>query len=184
MKFFLLLTFLLAAPFSPAMARKAPIVKDSAYFVANDGIQTPEEMEEEAQYVYGLCMSNGYQSLYFDCQCLSGAFLQTRERLGPTVLQNDILNTLTKSGKAVCANTTAIAGQSYEDCLSFANDSRELENDNEQYCTCAANKTATDFTKSPRLNIQYIRRLKTRALTYCAQPENRPAGTTVPRTVN
>lgn len=152
------------------------IPRDSNYFMLDDGEQSPEEMALEAQYVHKLCDSNGYQATYFDCACLAGAFLQERERLGPMVLQKEILNSLTKSRNAKCANTANMAGNVYENCMEYANAIRELESDNEQLCTCAANKAASDFTKSPRLNVDYIRNIRRQAMRHCFNPANRVYG--------
>jgi hypothetical protein len=170
----LLLPFLLAAP-ALAQAPGTYIIKDSIYFTMDDGIQSPEEMEEEAEYVQGLCAGNPYQSLYFDCECLGGAFLQKRETLGPIVPQNEILYTLTKSKKAVCGNSAEIAGSTYKFCKKHVSTRQELatEKENEEYCRCAANKVAIDFGKRPRLDITYIRNTKSYALSYCRNPQNR-----------
>lgn len=173
------LAFLAALILLPAHAMaQAPgtyIVKDSVYFTMDDGIQSPEEMEEEALYVKGSCESNAYQKLYFDCACLAGAFLQQREKLGPMTPQHNILEMLTKSRRATCANATQIAGLAYKDCLDYAAMSRELETDqeNESYCACTGNKTAKDFARAPRFDIGYIRRVKSQAMSYCLIPENR-----------
>jgi hypothetical protein len=166
---FLLLTFLF-----PVVAHAQYVIKDSVYFTLDDGVQSPEEMEEESLFLHGLCQRNGYQSLYFNCDCLAGAFLTEREKLGPMIPQYDIMERLTKSTNAVCANTEAIAGQAYRDCMSYASTSRELELDNEEYCACAANKMANDFTKRPRLNTRYIRSLRVDSMLYCTEPSHRP----------
>lgn len=151
------------------------IVKDSLYFTMDDGIQSPEEMVEEAEYVLGNCRNNAYQKQYFNCECIAGAFLQQREKLGPLALQQEILDRLMKSRNATCANTEEIAGKTYQSCMDYAAMSRELATDNEEYCTCAANKAALDFTKSPRLNSRHIRNVKSKAMAFCDNPANRPA---------
>ena len=85
MRFFLFALAALIISHSPAAAQvnERNIVKDSIYFMLDDGIQTPEEMEEEAKYVHGLCASHVNQRLFFDCECIAGAFLSEREKRGP-----------------------------------------------------------------------------------------------------
>lgn len=170
----LLLLFFL--PLSPALAQgTGHVVKDSIYFTLDDGEQSPEEMVEEAEYVYEMCNLNSYQKLYFDCACLAGAFLQKREAAGPTLLQEEILHQLTKTRNATCANTAAIAGRAYKDCLDFAGTMRETATDNEEFCSCTANKTAQDFAANPRLNIRYIRRVRGQAIDHCQGLRDRNA---------
>jgi len=178
----LALFLLLLLPCTPARADLSDTssvdsntILDSVYFTMDDGIESPKEMEAEAQYVYGLCAGNPYKSTYFDCECLSGAFLQQREKLGPTVPQNDIIARLTKGRKATCANIPSIAGDLYSNCMKHAQDTRELATDNEQYCSCAGNKAARDFARAPRLDMDYIRNVEVGALNYCAEPSHRPA---------
>lgn len=166
------LIFLIAAPV-PAAFAIGEIPRDSGYFMLDDGEQSPEEMELEAQYVHGLCTSNGFQSTYFDCSCIAGAFLIEREKLGPMVLQQEILHELYKGDNAKCANTAVIAGQVYQNCKRYVEAMRELATDNEQLCTCAANKASNDFGRSPRLSVDYIRNVRQRAMQYCLNPRNR-----------
>jgi hypothetical protein len=168
-----LLPVIAALLFAPIPAQAQHVIKDSLYFTLDDGLQSPEEMEEESLYVHSICQGNTYQSLYFNCDCIAGAFLAERERVGPTVMQYDIVRQLLYSRKATCANTEQIAGTIYKDCMDYANYSRELETDNEEYCTCAANKTASDFERMPRLSSRYIRQIRGTALSYCRQPSNR-----------
>jgi hypothetical protein len=171
--FFLTLTL-------PMSANAQFIIKDSVYFTIDDGIQTPEEMEEESLFVYTMCQRNAYQSLYFNCECLAGAFLTEREKLGPMVTQFEIMERLTKSNSAMCGNTEAIAGSAYKACMEYAGTSRELELDNEDYCACAANKMANDFTKRPRLSTRYVRSLRVNSMLHCREPANRPVRTSQP----
>lgn len=171
----LLILFMFAAPPAFAQARNYYVVKDSLYFTMDDGVQSPEEMIQEAEYVLGLCRGNAFQKQYFNCECIAGAFLQEREKNGPMKLQHEILDQLMKSPRATCANTEEIAGRTYKTCMELAGMSRELAPDNPEYCTCAANKAALDFKKSPRLNSRHIRSIESKAMTFCDNPANRPA---------
>lgn len=169
-----ILTLLLSTP-AFAQARGTYIVKDSVYFTMDDGIQSPEEMIEEAEYVQGVCSRDPYHTQYFDCECIAAEFLQIRETAGPMKPQYEILRELTKGNNAKCANTVGIAGDTYNYCTEYSATRRELETaeENESYCTCAANKAASDFTRSPRLSISHIRNIKVNAMSYCRNPDNR-----------
>ena len=154
--------------------RSQPLThKDSIDYTIDDGKMSTEEMEEEAEYIYALCAQNSYQSLYFDCKCLSGAFLLERERLGPTALQSGIMENLTQSNNAKCANIEGFAGESYKSCMSYAKSYREFEKDNDELCTCAANRAANNFKQKPWLDSSYIRSTNTGALMYCLDVNNR-----------
>ncbi len=163
------LFLLLIATAVYAQPDESAIVKDSIYFTLDDGVMTKEEMEEEAQYVHGLCMDHLYQSLYFNCACIAGAFLQEREKQGPMALQADILTDLYRTGgeTAQCGNGPLIAGSVYNDCMVFSETFRRLETNNEQYCQCVGNRVARDFTSYPYLRTEYILRLRVNAMVSC-----------------
>lgn len=147
--------------------------KDSIDYTLDDGVMSKEEMQQEAEYIFGLCSQNAYQRLYFDCKCLSGAFLLERERLGPTAMQSIILQNLTQSNNAKCANVESAANESYKSCMGYSKTYRKFETDHEELCTCTANRAATNFGKKPWLESSYIRSLNTAALMHCMKPENR-----------
>jgi hypothetical protein len=170
---FLLSLFALLLLASPAAAQEndTNIVKDSIYFTLDDGIMTQEEMEEEARYVHNKCMGHIYQSLYFDCACIAGAFLRERENRGPLALQEDILTELYRTGgeTAKCGNGPLIAGSVYNDCMFFSETFRRLETNNQEYCQCVGNRVARDFSEYPYLRIAYISRLRVNALLSCEE---------------
>ena len=124
-------------------------IKDSDYFMMDDGKMTPEEMEEEAMYVYEQCRSNSYKRKYYDCRCIAGAFLTNREKDGPARPQDDIVYNLFRGGPSECANTVSIAGDAYKDCMDTAKIFREFAKDNEEYCSCVGKTTANSFAKKP-----------------------------------
>lgn len=151
------------------------VTRDSVYFTMDDGIMTPDEMEEEATYIFNMCDLNVTQRNMFNCQCLAGAFLKKREALGPTVPQFDILQDLTLGHPVDCANTEALAGQTFKACMDFMAPHRSYESreDNIAYCECTANKVANDFTRDPALAPSYVRRLTYTSFLYCNDPQNR-----------
>ncbi len=182
----LLLTLLLLSPLARAQSDEADNnVRDSVYYTMEDGIESPEEMEKEAQYVYELCSSNAYKSLYFDCQCIAGAFLQRREKVGPTIPQNDIVDGITRAenrtpGAPTCINAVAIAGNAYSNCLGYADTYRRQETDNEEYCSCVGKRLASEFGKRPYLRTDYIQSMQTDAMLFCDNPANRPGAKNAP----
>lgn len=172
MRFSLLLILSLLTLTFSALAQEEEdpnLVKDSIYFTLKDGSMSLEEMKEEADYVYKQCNSYLYQSRFFDCGCIAGAFLNEREKRGPTVLQEDILTQLFRTGGelAKCGNAPAIAGSFYKDCMEYAAVFRYLEDNNEQYCRCTGNRVANDFSEYPYLRTAYIERLRMSAMTIC-----------------
>lgn len=171
----LLLGFLLFA--TPALADREDIndgqVKDSVYFTMDDGMMSEAEMKMEAQYVYGQCTVNAYESNLFDCQCVSGAFLILREKHGPMTPQSDILDEITNSPSAKCANPVAMAGTAYQDCIQWRHTYDELATDNEPFCSCVGNKVARDFSKTPRLSTNFVAGLQVTAMAWCRDPANR-----------
>ena len=160
----LCLAFWVAAPL-PAAAQ----IKDSTYFMMDDGEQSPEEMEEEALYVYDICSKNGVERVYFDCQCLAGAFLIEREKEGPRYPQEDIIDRLTTGPNATCANPVAIAGETYTNCMRVSTKLHALKPDNEGYCTCVANRVAAQFSQKPNWRLTYINAIKSNAMEYCGK---------------
>jgi hypothetical protein len=164
----------------PALAQQQPTQKkgpppqtfdgelrDSIYYTLDDGVMTKEEMEEEARYIYDNCQKNPFQSAYMNCECISGAFLIRREKEGPMTSQASILENISLSGQVQCANTEAIAGKTYEECMMESKYFRETATDNEEYCTCVANQVANEFSKKPIGNPSYVSELASNAKYDC-----------------
>lgn len=170
------------ALFLVALLSAAPAgaqIKDSYYFMADDGEQSPEEVMEEAQYVFDNCDSNVFQRVYFDCQCLAGTFLQAREKLGGIAPQEEIINNILYGSTASCGNPVGIAGKVYENCMESARFTREYNKDNEEFCSCVGNTAAKRFTRDPHLSAGYIRRVQSRALVDCENRDDQ--GNPLPR---
>ncbi len=159
---------------APAAANNDLTLKDGLYYTMDDGIMSPEEMEMEANDMYRLCNMNPYQKTYINCECLAGAFLIQREKDGPMTPQSQIFENITQNKTVNCANTVNIAGNAYESCMTDATYTRELETDNEDYCSCVANNVAKAFEKKPRLKAGYISSLNYKAYTACEDPAKRP----------
>lgn len=177
MKHFLFSLFILTlAAFlaSPAMAQK---IKNSLDYTMDDGIMDEEEMMMEAQDMYKLCTRNAYQRKRFKCDCLAGAYLQQREKLGPTIMQHEIYKIITNSKEVNpnCVNTEDMAADVYKQCMGLAiNDMRtELSPDNDSFCTCVANRSANQFKKAPRMAMPYIESIRMNAYEYCRDSSKR-----------
>ncbi len=172
---FFTLLLLAALPFSQARAQVNDLKdKNSIDYLMDDGKMTPDEMFQEAEYIHNLCLSNEYQRTYFDCQCLGGAFLQRREKAGPYMPQNMLVDQIVRGTSTACANTAVIAGTTYDSCMGYSATYREFEKDNEDYCSCVANYTANAFTKRPFLSTGYIEGMKSYAMNMCEDPNKRP----------
>lgn len=161
--------FLAAFLFVPAAQAQ---VKDSYYFMRDDGVQSPEEVMEEAEYVFQACDTNVFQRDYFDCACIAGTFLQARDKYGSVAPQEEIISDILNGRNARCANPTGIAGKLYQNCMDTSAVTREYNKDNEEFCTCVGNTTARRFTARPALNSSYIARLESRALVDCQQRDD------------
>jgi hypothetical protein len=143
-------------------------IKDSFYFMRDDGEFSDEEKDEEAIYVYQKCRLNMIQSTYYDCGCIAGRFRQMRE--GPLRPQGIILSEIFNfDDEKSCADTVNIAGQAYSQCLTFAKiyRSRDSEAEIENYCTCVGNTTAKNFSMNPQLDINYAGEIRTEAMLAC-----------------
>lgn len=146
---------------------KPSLAKDSLDYI-EDGEMTQEEMEEEAMYVLYKCSTHLMQRTYFNCDCVGGKFLIEREKRGPLVYQHDIEKEIYTS--PICVNKPVIAGIMYEDCLSYAAFFRSDTRNYGDYCTCAANTMADNFSKAPSLLSRHIQRLRSNALVRCEFP--------------
>lgn len=142
-------------------------VKDSIYFMMQDGEYSEEDMQEEALYVRERCSANFVHRTYYDCECLAGAFILEREKHGPMYPQSTIINNLMQNDEKNCANIAGIAGSVYRECMESSRFFRDKRNDNEEYCTCAANSTAKKFARNPYMRSAYITNLRADALSEC-----------------
>jgi len=167
MKYFLFLALILVATTSFSKNSYAQFkVKDSFYFMKDDEEFSDEEKDEEAQYIHDQCVNNSIQSVYFDCACVAGAFRAERdkEKIMP---QSQIVNTILTSDVYGCANTAAIAGETYEFCSEYARVFRSRKKNNSQYCKCVANTMAHNFKKEPQLRRRHIKDLRVNAMGSC-----------------
>ena len=165
--FYLLLSCFVVITMTLSLAYAQHTVKDAFYFMKDDNEFSEEEMDEEAQYVYEMCNLNSIRSTYFNCECIAGAFRQEREKQGPYLPQNIILNGLFSDNERGCTNTVTIAGNAYEKCMYSSKIFRSREKNNEEYCKCVANTTARRFAKNPHLSGESLEELSVDAMMDC-----------------
>jgi len=170
--FALILPTLSIAVFLGAPTPKAnalSVVKDSFYFMKDDGEFSDAEKDEEAQYVFEECEKNNLRGTYYNCVCVAGSFRLARdndEKLRP---QQKILTEIYESPTRDCINTPTIAGANFNFCLNYANSFRARENNNDEFCKCVGNDVARAFTADPRLRTKHIENLRTGALMSCGR---------------
>ena len=163
--FFMAITLMTAPAFAVG-------VRDSYYYMKDDGIFSEAEKDEEAVYIYKQCKLNATIGVYFDCGCIAGAFRMQRE--GELVPQDVILQGIYHDEDSQCANPIGIAGEEFNYCLeSYQHDinlSRRGINA-AQMCTCYANEVATRFSKKPKMNTKYMSKIKGASMLYCRSPK-------------
>ena len=143
-------------------------VRDSFYYMKDDGEFSDDEKDDEAMYIFQQCNSNFVQRIYYDCACVAGVFRQARdaEKLIP---QGQIVSNIYTNTNTPCANTIGIAGDSYSKCTSYTKTYRGHEGPekNQKYCQCVANDFAKEFSKTPNLNLRFIERLQAKSMVNC-----------------
>jgi len=158
-------------PLSSALAQYE--LKDSYYFMKDDGIFSDEEKDEEAEYIREECLKTTLQQRYYDCSCLAGAFRIRRdeEKLVP---QDQILSDLYSDRNTKCVDTAKIAGNTYYACQEYAAIFRNRKAENNEYCKCVSNTVANEFAKSPRMKSYFINNLRVQAMSSCNAKYNKP----------
>ena len=119
---------------------------------------TPEQIDESFK-VYDQCNGSDMVGRYYDCDCLARNFLEIRPA-NPKTPIDDLVQIVRKD----CANTSNIAGDAYDQCVTW---SAKLRTDYIQYCTCYANSYAKKFAATPSDSIRGREALMTVALDNC-----------------
>ncbi len=135
---------------------------------------TKEQLEAEAMEVYGFCEENGYQKGMYSCECVSGAFLQMREWVGPAPMQSELMTKVYGSANPNCADITLISDDAMRNCMTGRAVFNETAADNEEYCSCVAQKVAEIFKKKPDPLPSYMQAVQMHADSLCNDPANRP----------
>ncbi len=142
---------------------------------------TKEQLEAEAQEVYKSCSENGYQKKYYSCECVSGSFLQMRERVGPVPTMIFLMDKVLKSPEPSCANIPMIGISTLINCMKSSSRMNETAEDNKEFCECVAITTAKEFKKKPVPAPAYVQALKTYANNVCMDPVQRSAIVPAPK---
>lgn len=150
--------------------------KDSIYFMLDDGEMSLEEMQQEAEFVHQECAKNVYQSNYIDCECIAGAFLNEREKLGPMVPQSNILRDVYEKHGRKCANTAEIAGNAYQRCEVYARHFRPQFKDGDDFCQCVSKSVVRGFQSNPVIRPRYLQSLYARGYVDCTYDRDRIMG--------
>jgi len=166
------LLFLLFILFVPFQAYAYEPVKDSFYFMKDDGEFSDEEKDEEAMYIFNQCRDNAIQGAYFNCACVAGAYRQERDK--PDLIpQSQLHYSIFDDQNHNCADPVAAAGEAYEFCINFAQSFRREHTNNEQYCECVGRRFGLEFAKTGRLSTDYISDLRLESMEQCDYQMNR-----------
>lgn len=131
-----------------------------------DMSKVPAEFLEEALAFNDQCAASDTMAQYYDCECLSFAFLKERVAQGSLPTGNAILLSI----QGQCRDATLASGSAYDECLNGAN-LMEPGTDPEEFCACVANSYARlmDGIK-PGINSGSMVRYKTQAMVSCRNP--------------
>ncbi len=127
-------------------------------------IDISDENLEEMQHIYELCENDKQMNSYYDCQCLSLKYLDTRIEKGPEISQSRIIRSL----NAECPNTPAIAGQAYSRCIATGA-LRSNDTNIEEFCSCVGRTFVDLYTTNkiaPETNAFY--KLTSTAMIMCS----------------
>ncbi|MCC6597192.1 MAG: hypothetical protein IT559_00135 [Alphaproteobacteria bacterium] len=126
----------------------------------------PEKYLTEAMAFNDRCAADRNMTQYYDCQCLSLAYLKKRVTEGPIPPGSSI--SLSVLGE--CRDATQAAGTIYNACLNRAA-SFQPGTDPEIYCTCVANSYVRlmDGLRPP-INSRTMVRYQTQAMVSCNDP--------------
>ncbi|MEZ5814785.1 MAG: hypothetical protein R3E13_08760 [Alphaproteobacteria bacterium] len=164
------LAFLLLS-FSAADARDgAPLPVPEAPPRTQDAMdKVPDEYIAEAGAVYDECLASYTMSQYYNCECLSLAFLDARIENGPSVAASSLKQGLSH----MCRDAVGAAGPVYQSCLDKAN-RFSPGTDPEKYCECVANTYVKDISRNaPFLDSRSMVSHEVLAYTACDNPDDR-----------
>lgn len=138
---------------------KPPVIKPG------DLGSIPDRYFEEADRFLKYCEAQPNMTQFYNCDCLSYEFLETRIK-NPDISESAIIGEIDRT----CIDASDAAGYEYERCLG----STPLLPNNmsyEEYCTCFANTYAQAFEfYMPKVNSKSIVELQTQAHLMCANP--------------
>lgn len=99
---------------------------------------TPQEYLEEAVAFHEECQSDYRLFQYYNCECLSSKYLDTRIESGPERVKNSIVLSLQRE----CKDGAYAAGIQYNKCMRNGTTLFAKGKSPEEYCECFGNKYA------------------------------------------
>jgi len=134
--------------------------------------KVPDEYIEEAMAFYDVCAGDNVQNEYYNCECLSLAYLDERKKQGRLGTASSIRSAIINE----CRDAVGAAGSVYTNCLARAN-GFEPGTDPEKYCECVANTYVETLNKTtPRVNSTTIVSYQTMAYAACSNPNAEKPG--------
>ncbi len=131
--------------------------------------KVPDEYIEEANSFYDECAGNYFMGQYYNCECLSLAYLDERIDGGPTMEASRIKQNITNE----CRDAIGAAGPIYQKCLQRAN-RFNYGTDPEIYCECVANTYVKTISRdAPSINSKSMVSYQSYAYNVCNNPNDR-----------
>lgn len=152
-----------AAPRTQTTQQPAQAQPEAAPHEPDDMDKIPDEYIEEAFEFQKQCSTDYSFNQYYNCECLSLAYLDERVKVGPTIPGSEIQLNI----RDQCRDALNSAGQIYNGCIKKAN-RFAAGTDPETYCKCVTNtyiKNMNDF--APQINSNSIVQYQTQAYVYC-----------------
>lgn len=158
---------LVAGPQTPSYAQDLQNAQPSGQNAPDKMDQLPDDYIEEVMKFYDTCTLDPVQSAYYNCECLTVAYLDERKKQGPLGTQSSIRTAIIDK----CKDAVGAAGDVYDSCLSKS--SRfEAGTDPEKYCECVANTYVETINNTgPRINSTTIVGYQTMAYSACSNPD-------------
>ncbi len=100
--------------------------------------EIPDEYLDEADAFYGECQTTPKFANYYNCECLSTAYLDERIKAGPEADRSSILMYMDNK----CHDATKLAGEHYSKCMQRPPGILNRNVDREIYCSCVSNTLA------------------------------------------
>ena len=156
-----------ASAFLPAMPAYAQSNAQQPNSEQRDSLdEIPDEYLIEANDYYVECANNFTMQQYYNCECLSLAFLDKRIEVGPSVHASSLKFAL----RTECRDAINAAGPVYEDCLRAAYRFKRSV-DPEKFCECVANTYVEAMNSAaPEINSRNIVSYQTFAHARCRDP--------------
>ena len=131
--------------------------------------EVPDEYIEEATAFYDECSNHYTMRQYYNCECLSLAYLDERIDKGPIESSSAIKQRL----ESECRDAIGAAGPIYQKCLRKANGFNP-GTDPEKYCECVANTYVKTISEDkPFIDSRSMVSYQVQAYGACDNPRDR-----------